>query len=302
LPIYDELMEAKVPPRAKGRIASLKLQKRDKPLPGQEDDTEASDEDSSEESIMDKEEAINCKREAARRRISALRPKSASKYSGKAVKRKRNDKAISVDDDEEMLDHDTNANDDAMSVDTPSKRKNKSDDEGDEEESPEYPNKRFTRSRGNIDPELEDLEFELQQAKSTGLAIRRKPSQPSIPTTNGHTFLPPTRMALVSEPASSLDANAPGDIWNCPHAGCVHKVYGASEYDSKELIREHLLDHKEKERVDLIRDEEGMTRLPVSHLLKRIREIAERTGGEQLRVLEGGMVGLFPAPLERKVY
>jgi hypothetical protein len=299
LPIYDELIEAKVPPRVKGRIATLKLQKRDKPLPGQEEDTEASDEDSSEESVMDKHEATNRKREAARRRISALRPKSASKYSGKAAKRKGKEKAIAENnEDEEMLDVQADLNnEDVMSVDTPSKRKSMSDDE-DGDEDPEYPNKRFTRSQGDLDPELEDLEFSIQQAKSTGLPVRRKPSQSSLPTNNGHT-LP---MALISEPAPFTDANAPGDIWNCPHSGCIHKVYGASEYESKELIHEHLLDHKDKDRVDLIKNEESMTRLPVNHLLKRIREIAERAGGEQLRALEGGLLGLFPPPLERKVY
>ena len=82
----------------------------------------------------------------------------------------------------------------------------------------------------------------------------------------------------------------------------MHKVYGASESSSKELIREHMLDHKEKERTDLIRDEESMTRLPVSHLLKRIREMAERQDGPHLQPLEGGMMGLFPKSLERKVY
>jgi hypothetical protein len=312
LPVYDELMEAKVPPRVKAQIAAIKLQKREIPLPGADDDeSEASDEDSSEESVMDKEEATNRKREASRRRISALRPKSGSKYSGKATKRKGKERAVTPEEDEEMMDADGNVYDateeDAMSVDTPTKRKSMPDDddeddeeEEEEEEVPEYPNKRFTRSRGDVDPELRDLEFEVQQAKSTNLPVRRKLS---IPTTNGHASSESqSRMALVSEPAPFTDANAPGDMWNCPNAGCVHKVYGASEFASKELIREHLLDHKEKDRVDLIKDEENMTHLPVSHLLKRIRDMAERAGGEQLRQLEGGMMGLFPPPLERKVY
>jgi hypothetical protein len=308
LPIYDELMEAKVPPIIKRRVATLRLQKREKPLPGLVDDeSEASDEDSSEESVMDKEEARNRKREASRRRISALRPKSASKYSGKAAKRKGKEKVVEMEEDEEMMDADANIEDeDSMSVDTPTKRKSMSDiddeDDDDEDHIPEYPNKRFTRSRGDVDPELEDLEFEVQQAKSTNLPVRRKLS---LPTTNGDCSSDTTsRLALVSEPAPSIDAvaNAPGDTWNCPHAGCVHKVYGASEFASKELIREHLLDHKEKDRVDLIKDEENMTHLPVSHLLKRIRDMAELAGGEQLRQLEGGMMGLCPPPLERKVY
>ena len=303
LPVYDELMEAKVPPQIKGRIAAIQLQKRDNPLPGLPEDSEPSDEDSSEESVIDKEEASRRKKEASRRRISALRPKSGSKYSGKAAKRKGKEKLIEPE-DEEMLDAEAeeHESEDVMSVDTPSKRKSMSDEDDDEEdeaEAPEYPNKRFTRSRGDVDPELEDLEFAVQQARSTNLPVRRKPS---IPQTNGQRTASETRVALISEPAMATDANAPGDIWNCPHAGCVHKVYGASEFSSKELIKEHLIDHKEKDRVDLVKDEENMTQLPVSHLLKRIREMAERAGGEQLRQLEGGMMGLFPPPLERKVH
>jgi hypothetical protein len=309
--IYDELLVAKVPARVKGRVAALQLKKRDTPLPGLQDDTENSDEESSEESIIDKEEATRRKRETGRRRISMMRPKSASKYSGKAAKRKGKEKAVALEDDEEMMNVDTDADagaedDDVMAVASPSKRKSMSSSEGDEEEDeqPEYPNKRFTRSRGDVDPELEDLEFEIQQARSTNLPMRRKPSQSSVPTTNNHTSTEERVMSLVSEPALFTDANAPGDIWNCPHLGCVHKVYGASESASKELIREHFLDHKEKDRVGLVRGEESMTSLPVSHLLKRIREMAERAGGEQLRQLEGGvgMMGLFPGPLERKVF
>ncbi|KIW03830.1 uncharacterized protein PV09_05129 [Verruconis gallopava] len=302
LPVYDELIEAKLPPRIKSRIACLKLQKRHTPLPDQDDETDVSDESSSEESVIDKEEARDRKREAARRRISALRPKSGGQYSGKAAKRKGKEKATSTgDEEEEMLGGNEYIDEDAMDVDTPSKRKSLSEDEDDDEE-PEYPNKRFTRSQGTLDPELEDLEFAIQQARSTAIPIRRKLSRPTEPPSrDGDTNHRSQDIILVSEPVHSTDANAPGDVWSCPYAGCMHKVYGASEYENKDLIREHLLDHKERDRVDVIRDEETMTRLPVNHLLKRIRELAERSGGEQIMPLDGGLMGLFPPSLKRQL-
>jgi hypothetical protein len=242
LPVYDELLEAKLPAAIKRRMAAVQLQRRVQPLQDESDDEISSaDSDSSEEQVMDKAQIQHITK-------SSLRPKSGSKFSGKGAGRRgkgvQNRASSDADEDGEPMD-----------VDTPSKRKS---DDGNENHTP--PKKRFTRSQGDQDPELRDVEFAWQQAKSTGIPIRRK-SQQNDRFVNGDG--PNLRLSIVSDPIFSTSATDPGDVWTCTHPGCLHKVYGASNYISKDLIKEHIDEHKPDEKIDLILTEENRTHLPV---------------------------------------
>jgi hypothetical protein len=240
LPIYDDLIEAKLPSATKRKMAAVELERRTQPLPDESDEASSGASESSEEEILTEEQMQH-------RSMSGLRPKSSSKFSGKGRGKKgKGPQKVTITEEEEE--------EDAMDVDTPIKRKS-----SDEDSTGDYPSKRFTRSQGNEDPELEDLEFEIQQAKSTGLPIRRKASR----STNSDTIT--VRPIILSEPIFSTEATDPGDIWKCPHDGCVHKVYGASE--NGELIKEHLAEHKEKDKISLIRSEENRTHLPVRYVV-----------------------------------
>lgn len=240
LPIYDELLEAKLSAATKRKMAAVELERRAQPLRDEADEEISSvDSESSEEQVADEEDMHHTK--------SGLRPKSGSKFSGKGANRGKG-KGPQTD----------GANDDdgsaePMDIDRPNKRKTPS--EEDEHDSP--PKKRFTRSQGDEDPELEDLEFAWQQAKSTGIPIRRKSTQ----YLNGEASA--TRLMVVSEPIFNTEATDSGDVWTCTHAGCLHKVYGASETTSKDLIKEHLDEHKSNSKIDLILSEETRTHLPV---------------------------------------
>ncbi|TLD29461.1 hypothetical protein E2P81_ATG05755 [Venturia nashicola] len=279
LPIYEDLIESKPTAAAKRRVAATELELRAHPLSDEEDeDEESALSESSEEEVLD---------ETDHRTMSVLRPKSGTKFSGKAASRKGKGKAPQIG-DSEPPDEDT----EVMDVDTPSKRKSMSEDEEEEES---YPRKRFTRSQGDHDQELEDLEFEAQQAKSTGLPLRKKAQsngvKPNVPAP-----------VVISEPIFTTRAQEPGDVWTCPREGCLHKVYGAS--DNGALIKEHHLEHDEV--FNLVRSEENRTNLPVSALLKRIREMAESQHGPRLGQMGMGgdtspMTTVFPAPIVRRV-
>jgi hypothetical protein len=242
LPIYDELLEARLPVALRRKMAGVELEGRAQPLQDESDDDVSSmDSESSEERVMDEEQMQHHTK-------SSLRPKSASKFSGKGAGRRGKgvQRGTSPGSDEDGG---------PMDLDSPSKRKSIN---GDENHTP--PKKRFTRSQGDQDPELEDIEFAWQQAKSTGLPIRRK-SQQREKFVNGDSST--LRPSLISEPILSTTATNPGDVWTCPHAGCLHKVYGASKEDSEDLIKEHLDEHKSDDKIDLILSEETRTHLPV---------------------------------------
>ncbi|QDS77446.1 hypothetical protein FKW77_006836 [Venturia effusa] len=276
LPIYDDLLECKPTAAAKRRVAAMDLEPRAHPL--SDDEEIPSAESESEEEVLDDSEIHHS--------MSVLRPKSGTKFSGKGASRKGKGKAPQRDDSEPQDDEA-----EIMEVDTPSKRKSVSEDE--EEESP--PRKRFTRSQGDHDQELEDLEFEAQQAKSTGIPLRKKSqssdSRPAV-----------AAPVIVSEPIFTTRAQEPGDVWTCPREGCLHKVYGAS--DNRELIKEHHLEHDEI--FNLVKSEENRTHLPVSALLKRIRQMAESQHGPRLGQMGVGgdnspITTIFPAPIMRRV-
>jgi hypothetical protein len=235
LPIYEDLVEAKPSAAARRRMAAMELELRAHPLSDDEENSSAESE-SSEEEVLDESEIHHT--------MSVLRPKSGSKFSGKGASRSGKSKAAQRDDAEPSDDEI-----EVMDIDSPSKRKSVSED--DEELRPP---KRFTRSQGHHDPELEDLEFEAQQAKSTGLAIRKKSQS------NG--ARPTSAPLIISEPIFSTRATGSGDVWTCPREGCMHKVYGASE--NAALIKEHHLDHDEI--FSLVRSEENRTHLPVRYV------------------------------------
>jgi hypothetical protein len=250
LPIYDELLEAKLSAAFKRKLAGVELKRRTQPLQDDEDDDEDDDDEISSVDSSEEEELVMDEEQMQHHTKSSLRPKSGSKFSGKGAGRRGkgigNRGVVHIDEDG-----------DSMDVDTPSKRKSI---DGNEEDIPAK--KRFTRSQGDQDPELEDLEFAWQQAKSTGLPIRHKSEQHQR-SSNGNSTGRGLRPSIVSEPIFNPTATDPGDIWTCTYAGCLHRVYGASDEDSKDLIKEHLDEHKSDDKIGLILSEENRTQLPV---------------------------------------
>jgi hypothetical protein len=310
LPVYDELLEAELTPAQRRKMAGVVLERRTHPLSADDDDDEeisSVDSDSAEEEVMNEDEM-------AHHRKSGLRPKSGSKFSGKGAGRKGKGKGP-----QNRLAKDADEDNEAMDVDASSKRKSSSEDDQDTP-----PKKRFTRSQGDQDPELEDLEFAWQQAKSIGIPFRRKAKDRPLVDDDDEEG-EEIRLAVVATPIISTEPNDPGDVWTCTHQGCLHKVYGASEDDGKELILEHLDEHTRNQAIDLILSERGRTHLPVryvtpslphdgvsltrspySNLIKRIREMTEAQNGPTLGTAIDSDSGtsvttLFPQRIMRRV-
>ena len=65
-----------------------------------------------------------------------------------------------------------------------------------------------------------------------------------------------------------------GDVWSCPLDGCMHRVYAASEYGSRSLIKDHYRQHGEDDdaetRLELVRKMQAPG-LSVNRLMNRIQ-------------------------------
>jgi hypothetical protein len=88
------------------------------------------------------------------------------------------------------------------------------------------------------------------------------------------------------------EANAPGDVWECPSFGCMEVIYGASDNLGRSLVEDHIEQHRNYEagnQLDIVMREMGKCNMPVryvkdlvfalrsnltqaSNLVKRIRE------------------------------
>ncbi|KAF2126558.1 hypothetical protein P153DRAFT_399328 [Dothidotthia symphoricarpi CBS 119687] len=117
------------------------------------------------------------------------------------------------------------------------------------------------------------------------IPLRHRPT----PTQNTS---PPLTAPLVSTPLPTYTPNAPRDSWLCTFDGCAQRIYGCSKDVGRRLITEHMEDHaKGREKVvGVLWREQERLRLPVSNLIKKIREMSEGGTG----------VGLFPASEEEK--
>ncbi|OJD30598.1 uncharacterized protein BKCO1_5800028 [Diplodia corticola] len=276
-PIYTELSQTKLSSSALRKASELAIRRRKDPLSDPEPELvhQMAEQDSSSEDIP-----APAPRRGRKARHSLLRPKS-SKYSGKGMTRSGKSYHRSSGDESE---EDT----DGAEVTSPPKRKI----EADEENTRRKRQSSRSHIQGLSPPESDD-------ERKESLPLRWKTPQSSRATPG---FAP----SIMSEAAVSVEANSPGDVWRCTHDGCVHKVYGASLDESQVLIAEHLDEHdaRRKEAVSLARSEELRSNLPVSNLIKRIRDMADAQYNMQLMGLSG--LGTptdeqaFPAPIRRQ--
>ncbi|KAL0263706.1 hypothetical protein SLS55_002687 [Diplodia seriata] len=238
-PVYTELSQVKLSASALRKAAELAIRRRRDPLPDPEPELvqQQVEHDSSSEDIP-----APAPRRGRKARHSLLRPKS-SKYSGKGMTRSGKSYHRSSGDED---DEDT----DTAEVTSPPKRKIEADEETTRRK--RQSSRSLTQpGQGLSPPESDDERKEM-------LPLRWKTPQSARAT-------PGLAPSIMSEPAVSVEANSPGDIWRCTHDGCVHKVYGASLDESQVLIAEHLDEHdaKRKEAVSLARSEELRSNLPV---------------------------------------
>ena len=94
-------------------------------------------------------------------------------------------------------------------------------------------------------------------------------------------------LSVVVEEQPSLSPAGPNGTWTCERQECVFVVRDAESEAGRELIRAHFNEHEEKvQREALVRREAEQRRLPIDHLLEKLRGLGESA------FLDGGMGGI----------
>ncbi|KAH7067532.1 hypothetical protein BKA63DRAFT_522307 [Paraphoma chrysanthemicola] len=297
-PIYRELAAGHSLTAAEQRRAEgVELKPRKDHGTLKEEGSESSDTSDDEEDVI----ATPVRRPPGRRkrgRLSVLRPRS-SKFSGKskgiqggkdkAGKGKapvRNSDSSDGDSDAETSDKPTDSEDE-MGIDTPTQalspsREKRKLDETDADEA-EDQTRRKRAASASITPESPPTSAESegednpQDGTVAPLPLRHRPTNHASSRPNSshtkHVIAP----LLVSSPLPTYESNGPRDSWICDFDGCTQRIYGCSKELGRQLITEHLEDHaKGREKVvGILWREQDKLHLPVSNLIKKIREMSE---------------------------
>ncbi|KAH6858033.1 hypothetical protein AA0121_g7289 [Alternaria tenuissima] len=248
----------------------------------------------------DEEDAITTpvRRPPGRRkqgRLSVLRPRSG-KFSGKS-------KGISIkpgrqkggkgkapvpasDDSEAEQSDETTSSEEDEGIDTPtqalspSREKRKLDDmDADQEERGRWKRTASASAAPDSPPTTGDSDLEEATAVPP-LPLRYRPSnvpphvRPASSSANTRLMVSPP---IVSTPLPTYEPNGPRDSWICSFDGCTQKIYGCSKELGRQLITEHLEDHSRgrEKVVGILWREQDRLNLPVSNLIKKIREMNE---------------------------
>ncbi|KAF7449419.1 hypothetical protein A1F94_005575 [Pyrenophora tritici-repentis] len=315
-PIYQELAGGHNLPAAEQRRAEgveLKPRKDHARLrDGESDSSDTTDEDEDEE-----EDTITTpiRRPPGRRkkgRLSVLRPKS-SRLSGKskgvkiAPGKQKGGKgkapiATSDDSGADQTEEATSSDADS-SIQTPTQalspaREKRKLDETDVSQDDESRSKRAASA--SLAPESPPTtssspEDDEEASAVPPLPLRYRPESSSTTSATKPTVAP----RLVSTPLPTYEANGPRDSWICSFDGCTQKIYGCSKDLGRQLITEHLEDHSRgrEKVVGILWREQDRLHLPVSNLIKKIREMSE--AGTPLFLAEATATG--PRPIKRPV-
>ncbi|KAF2031125.1 hypothetical protein EK21DRAFT_88266 [Setomelanomma holmii] len=300
-PIYRELAGHSLPAAEQRRAEGVELRPRKDHGTLREEEIESSDTSDEDEDKL----TTPVRRPPGRRRrgrLSVLRPRS-SKFSGKSKgikKRAGKGKAPPVpnsdsSDNNGAAEADENATDseDEMGMDTPTQalspgREKRKLDETDTDEA-EDQTRRKRAASASITPESppttaesENSDEDLTAPDGTNppLPLRYRPINPASRPHSSHTNTKPViAPILVSTPLPTYEPNGPRDSWICSFDGCTQRIYGCSKELGRQLITEHLEDHaKGREKVvGILWREQDKLHLPVSNLIKRIREMSEAT-------------------------
>ena len=107
---------------------------------------------------------------------------------------------------------------------------------------------------------------------------------------------------LVVQALPTLSGSGPNGAWICSVELCSFVVRDPESEEGKEQIREHFNAHADRlERETLVRKEAAQRRLPIDHLLEKLRSIGESARSEQEAGLGVQMIGgrVVPQPIKR---
>ncbi|KAI4615569.1 uncharacterized protein J4E87_009027 [Alternaria ethzedia] len=324
-PIYQELSAGHTLPAAEQRRAEgVELK------PRKDHGTLRDGESGSSDTSDEEDDAITTpvRRPPGRRkqgRLSVLRPTSG-KFSGKSkgisikpgrqkggkgkapvpasddseAEQSSNATSSDEDDEEEGIDTPTHAL-------SPGREKRKLDDtDGDQDEK----DRRKRTASASIAPESPPTTGDSDSASEGVSAVPPLPlrSRPSHlpPHANGTSSSGNTKSIvsppIISTPLPTYEANGPRDSWICSFDGCTQKIYGCSKELGRQLITEHLEDHSRgrEKVVGILWREQDRLNLPVSNLIKKIREMNE--AATPLFPVPGApATAVQPKPIQRPV-
>ncbi|KAH7384226.1 hypothetical protein DE146DRAFT_218318 [Phaeosphaeria sp. MPI-PUGE-AT-0046c] len=298
-PIYRELAAGhKLSAAEQRRAEGTQLRPRKDHATLKDTDAQSSDTSSEDEDVI----ATPVRSPPGRRkkgRLSVLRPTS-SKFSGKSKGIKHatqgggsgkapapvshSSTTSESDEDEQGSD-----SDDDMAINTPTQaaspgREKRKLDETDTDEQEEKTRRKRAAS-ASISPDAPSPVTETEDEEGQVLAdpplpLRYRPlaqtSSSRLGSSHTKVSLAPS---LVATPLPTYEANGPRDSWICQFDGCSQHVYKCSREIGRQLITEHLEDHaKGREKVvGILWREQDKLQLPVSNLIKRIRDMSEAT-------------------------
>lgn len=284
-PIYKELAATRLNATKLREANEMPLKPRKVPL---EMELETPEEQQTPVPEADDREA-RLRRRGLKGKSSVLRPTS-TRFSGKG-KGTRNTKAPKGPAQKRSTDDDESDDDENAQISTPSKRK------GDfSTDIP--PNKRLTvgisdrrkssvsvntssdsvpttpsEEDGNVGDEDEDEDEDEEPDEDeegmppTTLPLHLRSAKKRLSSSLE------VKQRIISSKLPSHEANQPGDVWLCTFDGCARRIYGASEPESLELIKEHIEKHeqqllKQSDKVELVMQEGELGgRLPVTYVL-----------------------------------
>ncbi|KAG9190964.1 hypothetical protein G6011_09052 [Alternaria panax] len=295
-PIYQELTAGHDLSAAEQRRAEdVELKPRRDHGTLRDGENESSDTSDEEEGVI----TTPVRRPSGRRkqgRLSVLRPKSGT-YSGKnkgiSIKPGRqkggkgkapvpaSDDSEAEQSDEESSSEENEGIDTSTQAPSPGREKRKLDDtDADQEE--EGRRKRTTSASAAPDsPPTTDGSDSEEATAVPPLPLRYRPSNfplharpASSPSASTQPIVSPP---IISTPLPTYEPNGPRDSWICSFDGCTQKIYGCSKELGRQLITEHLEDHSRgrEKVVGILWREQDRLNLPVSNLIKKIREMNE---------------------------
>ncbi|KAH8725840.1 hypothetical protein GQ44DRAFT_706604 [Phaeosphaeriaceae sp. PMI808] len=296
-PIYRELVTGRnLSAVEQRRTESIELKPR-RNHANLKDDAKDSSDTTDEEDDQDDVLTTPVRRPPSRRkrgRLSVLRPRSA-KYSGKkgkSIERGQgkggkgkaplpNSATSENESDAEATEQATDSRDE-MGIDTPTqmlspgREKRRLDESDVDEEEDNLRRKRTGSVSATPDTPLStvDSEDDAVEVASTNGTMPPLPLQYNPTNTLTSTVIGPS---LVSTPLPIYEANGPRNSWICNFDGCSQRIYGCHKILGRQLITEHLEDHaKGREKVvGILWREQDKLQLPVSNLIKKIREMSE---------------------------
>ncbi|KAF2762772.1 hypothetical protein EJ05DRAFT_14125 [Pseudovirgaria hyperparasitica] len=308
--LFKELSKATISAATARKVNEVELKPRRQPVEEYHEPDEEEDEEEEDDLLAASSRARKGAGRPKNGRLSVLRPKTST--SAKGTKRMKAHPAGRASEDLSGSDGEL---EDAMDLSSPGKRPLDSDDESPPSKRrasdlPSYPETPANVPDFDEDDDEEDENENEDESSESALSELSSPEQlanqqiplnfdPNVPSPPGAEYV----STIISTPLSSFQANAPGNVWNCTFDGCSHRVYGASSDGSQQLIKGHVKNHQREQQVklDLLMSEEKRTRLPVSHLFNRIREMAAQQNplATALAASAADANG-FPLPIERR--